>query len=270
MSRVYTFAETKAEFTARWNAMVVNSNRLDDFSEAASRLYRNVSTYRQVEKLTGVPAAMVMVIHERECSGAMWGYLGNGERWDRVTTLVPAGRGPFHGFVDGAVDALTYEGLVHITDWSIERALFSEEWLNGEGYREYHNEASPYIWGGTNQQTIGKYTSDGHFDPTAMDTQPGCAPLMAALFALDPTLRLPMANGSGPTGVQAPSVQTVKPPAPQQMPPPDYAPPIGLPPLTPVVTPTTTAVGTGLVVLGAAAAVFWHNIVAFFQHLLGG
>jgi lysozyme family protein len=268
MSRIYTFAELKQEFRDRWRAMVVIPARSAEFNATAARLYRNIATYRQVEKLTGVPAVVVMVIHSRECDGNMAGYLGNGQPWSRVTTEVPAGRGPFASFVDGAVDALHYDGLANITDWSIERALYSFEAYNGEGYRQYHNEASPYVWGGTNQQTVGKYVSDGQFDPNVMDSQPGCAPLMAALFTLDPTLRLPMADGSGPVVTLPAIVQSAKPPIPTM--PPDYAPPTGeSTPATPV-TPTQTAVGVGLVALGAAVAAAWHSIITFLQHLIGG
>jgi hypothetical protein len=50
---------------------------------------------------------------------------------------------------------------------------------------------SPYLWGGTNIQTVGKYTSDGKFDASHMDTQLGIIPVAKRMVEMDTSLALP-------------------------------------------------------------------------------
>jgi len=45
------------------------------------------------------------------------------------------------------------------------------------------------LWAGTNQYQSGKYVRDGVYDPNAVDSQPGCAGLLMAMMALDPSIR---------------------------------------------------------------------------------
>ena len=60
----------------------------------------------------------------------------------------------------------------------------------GTGYNDYHNGMpSPYIWGGTSIQRPGKYIRDGVFSSTTWDTQPGVAPIMRMMAAIDPTIK---------------------------------------------------------------------------------
>jgi lysozyme family protein len=47
---------------------------------------------------------------------------------------------------------------------------------------------SPYVWAGSILQQPGKFTSDGHFDPGAMDSQIGVAPVMSVLAGLGVSL----------------------------------------------------------------------------------
>ncbi len=64
--------------------------------------------------------------------------------------------------------------------WDIVTALIKCEAFNGMGYAA-HGLPSPYVWGATNIQQAGKYTSDHGFDPTIWDHQPGVAALFLAL-----------------------------------------------------------------------------------------
>jgi hypothetical protein len=61
------------------------------------------------------------------------------------------------------------------------------EQYNGLGYAA-RGRPSPYIWSGTNQYRSGKYVRDGVYDPNVSDSQPGCAGLLMAMMALDPTI----------------------------------------------------------------------------------
>ncbi len=126
---------------------------------------------------------LVALIHEMECTQNFKCYLGNGQPLDRKTTIVPAGRGPFSSFEEGAVDALKLQRADEITDWSIGNVLYFLEGYNGYGYSKYHNINSPYLWSGSNHYSSGKYVSDGKYDPSAVSQQIGIALLMKKLLA---------------------------------------------------------------------------------------
>jgi hypothetical protein len=74
-----------------------------------------------------------------------------------------------------------------IKDWSIGGTLTMLEEYNGLGYAS-RGRPSPYIWSGTDQYVSGKYVRDGVYDPNAVDQQLGCAGLLMAMMALDPTI----------------------------------------------------------------------------------
>jgi lysozyme family protein len=128
---------------------------------------------------------LVALTHEMECSQNFNCYLGNGQPWNKITTWVPVGRGPFASFEDGAVDALQLKGADRITDWSIGNVLFFLEGYNGYGYSRYKGINSPYLWSGSNHYTKGKYVSDGAkgWNAEAVSQQIGIALLMKQLLA---------------------------------------------------------------------------------------
>lgn len=126
---------------------------------------------------------IVCTIHEMECTQNFNKYLGNGQNLDQVTTIVPAGRGPFATFEDGAIDALNLQLESHpFTDCSIGGKLYWLEGYNGYGYENYHHINSPYLWSGSQWYIKGKYTSDGQFDPEAVSQQIGVALLLKSLL----------------------------------------------------------------------------------------
>jgi len=144
------------------------------------------SRYQAVSAKTGVPWPVIAVIHERECSQDWTRSLAQGDPWDRVSIHVPAGRGPFKSWEDAAIDALNdcapYAG--RNKDWSIGALLTKLEEYNGLGYAA-RGVPSPYVWAGTDQYRSGKYVRDGVYDPSVIDSQPGCAGLLMAMKALD-------------------------------------------------------------------------------------
>jgi lysozyme family protein len=164
-----------------------------DFSVVARHLVSPDarSRYQAVAAKTGVPWVFIAVIHERECSQDWTGSLAQGDPWDRVSVHVPSGRGPFKSWEEAAIDALDncapYAG--RNKDWSIGGLLTKLEEYNGLGYAA-RGEPSPYLWAGTDQYRSGKYVRDGVYDPNAVDSQPGCAGLLMAMMAADPTIPL--------------------------------------------------------------------------------
>ena len=182
------YATKWPQYRDQWDRMEVLPGREHEFEHIAATILGNKARYQPIEEATGVPWYMIAVLHTRESSGNFSTYLGNGQSLQHVTTIVPKGRGPFRTFFDGAVDALKVDGLSSVTDWRLEKILFFCELFNGAGY-DIRGLPSPYIWGGTNIQKKGKYVSDGHFEPYEMDTQPGCAPILAAMEKADDTIQ---------------------------------------------------------------------------------
>jgi lysozyme family protein len=188
----------KARETARWaNAKIL---RPQVFAAVAQRLVNGPvelggqmltakQVYQQTSALTKVPWWFIAVAHERECSQDWHGSLAQGDPWNKVSIHVPAGRGPFKSWIEAAIDALVNcaPHAARNVDWTIGSALEKLEEYNGLGYAA-RGIASPYIWSGTDQYHGGKYVRDGVFDPNAYDQQLGCAGLLKAMMAIDPTI----------------------------------------------------------------------------------
>ena len=178
------------QYAKWWDQMKIKPGRVAEFEQMARYAIDHKGIYQTIEAKTGVPWAMIAVLHRRESNANFNTYLGNGQPLIHRTTIVPKGRGPFLGataFIDGAVDALKIDGLADVKDWRpVEKQLF---WITGFNGWGYGLKPSPYVWGGTNIQKPGKYVRDHVFDPRVWDTQPGAAPLLATIARLDPTVQ---------------------------------------------------------------------------------
>jgi lysozyme family protein len=145
--------------------------------------------YVTVQTKTGVPWYIIAVIHEREASQNWNTQLGQGDPLDKRSIHVPAGRGPFRTWEEGAYDALVNCGpyAARNKDWSPGGALTLLETFNGLGY-SMRGVPSPYIWSGTDQYKMGKYVADGRYDPNVIDPQLGCAGLLKAMMEIDSSI----------------------------------------------------------------------------------
>jgi lysozyme family protein len=179
-----------------------------EFAPAAKRLVAVAAKnrYLYVAGQTGVPWFFIAVAHERESSQNWNGSLAQGDPWNKKSVHVPAGRGPFASWEAAAIDALKAcpPFAARNTDWSIGGLLTMLEQYNGLGY-SIKGIPSPYIWSGTDQYTRGKYVADGKFDASAIDKQLGCAGLILAMQALDPSIQF----GAATAGVIAKTGQAV-------------------------------------------------------------
>ncbi len=195
------YAAMWPRYASWWDRMAIKASRSREFEAEARFAIGHKAIYLEVAAATnngraGVHWYHVAVLHRRESNANFTTYLGNGQPLNRRTTIVPRGRGPFLGpdaFLKGCIDALAIDGLTSIIDWRIEKILYYCEAFNGWGYAA-RNLPSPYLFGGTNIQRPGKFVSDGRFSPTAWDTQPGCAPLLAMIAKLDPTVQFTREN----------------------------------------------------------------------------
>lgn len=181
------------DYQAMWNSMEIHPQHLAVIDATAKRLFASKTKFQELSVLTHVPWDVIAVIKERECGvdSLFDRNIANGQRWDERTTIVPKGRGPFKSWI-----AAGYDALVNCApyaskwkNWTIGGTLTLLEEYNGEGYWE-HGWANPYLWSYSNHYVRGKYASDGRYAPGLVDQEIGCAPLIARLYALDPTIAL--------------------------------------------------------------------------------
>lgn len=186
------FKALKSEYDALIARMTILPDREKELAAVGAALLKNKFIYQLVTNKTGVPVAFLMATAQREMSGNLNCYLGNGQSLRRVTTIVPKGRGPFmqphpEDFIAGAVDALHIDGTDKITDWSLSRCAYEAENFNGWGYRS-KGIPSPYVFGATSVQKPGKFIADHVYDPEKMDPQLGVVAIIKELFKLDKSL----------------------------------------------------------------------------------
>lgn len=211
----------KAANARRWaNAKLLKPGT---FTSVAKHLIDPVAKqrYQAVSAKTGVPWAFIAVAHERESSQDWTGSLAQGDPWNKVSVHVPAGRGPFKSWEEAAIDALANCApyAARNRDWSIGGTLTMLEQYNGLGYAS-RGRPSPYVWSGTDQYVSGKYVRDGVYDPSAVDQQLGCAGLLMAMMALDPSITFtgavltPVAPAPKPVAPIVPAPPSITRPAP--------------------------------------------------------
>jgi lysozyme family protein len=184
------FSELKSEYATLWASMNIRADKRDAVGRTAKTLIGRKSQYVAVSKQTGVPWFVIAALHNRESDANFSTYLGNGEPLDRVTRLVPKGRGPFETWEAGAIDALSLDGLDRVNEWTPERACFEIEKFNGFGYRN-RGVNSPYLWSFSNHYARGKYVADGRFSASHVDQQCGAIPILKRIMELDETARFP-------------------------------------------------------------------------------
>lgn len=181
-------ATLKAANAHRWSLMHVHAELGPVLDKVVERLIqREAKThYEMVATATGVPWFVIAIIHEREASQSWRANLAQGDPWNNVSIHVPRGRGPFASWNAAAVDALKNcaPHAAKWNDWSIGGLLTLLEEYNGLGYA-MRGVPSPYVWASTDQYKAGKYIADGHFDPSAVDHQLGCAALLARMRIAD-------------------------------------------------------------------------------------
>lgn len=187
-----------------------------EFTRPANVAVANKGRYLAIARSAGMPDiawVFIAVSHYRESSQDFSKSLAQGDPWNRASTHVPAGRGPFKSFEDAAVDALVRCSpfAAKLKDWSIAGMLTNLERFNGVGYAN-KGVPSAYVWSGTDQYKSGKYVADGVYDPNKVDAQLGVAGLILTMMQLDPSIKFDgPAPQAQPKPVSAsPSAQPVR------------------------------------------------------------
>lgn len=181
----HPFSVLKPEYTKLLAAM--KTTKVREVNDTARRLLRNKHLYEPVSNKTGIPMGFIAASFEREASSNFSRSPAQGDPWNKKSTHVPKGRGPFDSWEAAALDAYHLNGLdkVGAGNWTWELACFYGEIFNGLGYRDWHHMRSPYLWGGTNLQQPGKYVADGKFDAKHFDSQLGIIPVMRQMALID-------------------------------------------------------------------------------------
>jgi len=181
------FASLEAEYDRLWDSMTIKLDKASAVDAIAKKLIAHKETYEAVETDTGVPWYVIAAWHNRESDANFKTQLAQGDPLGSVSTHVPAGRGPFSTWEEGAHDALVnLKHLDQITDWSPARICYETERYNGFGYRNNHPEVlSPYLWSFSNHYTAGKYIADGKFSSSTVDKQCGAIPIMKRIVELE-------------------------------------------------------------------------------------
>ena len=200
----HPFTILKPEYTGLLAAMVVRPECEKEVDRTATKLLAFKSRYLEVSNADGVPVVFIAASFEREASSNFGRNPAQGWPLTSVSRDVPH-NGPFRTWYDAAIAAYHLNGLDRVGkgNWTWELICFYGELFNGFGYRDFHRMHSPYLWGGTNIQTKGKYTEDGKFDPNVMDSQLGIIPIARRMVELDRSLALPAVPY-----VPAPPIQT--------------------------------------------------------------
>jgi lysozyme family protein len=161
---------SNSEYRKLFETLVLVDKRKGIIDDCRTRLAQGRSRYEKVSIVTGVPWFLVGIFHQLECRSFNV-HLHNGDPLNARTVHVPIGR-PLSGlppftWEESAVDTLRYRHMNEVTDWTIEAFLYQLEVTNGMGYR-MHGVHSPYLWGGSNHYSKGRYVADGSFDPEAV------------------------------------------------------------------------------------------------------
>jgi lysozyme family protein len=201
----------------RWDSCHIYDDKGPKFNKVAQVLTANQGRYQGVATVLAkqgynVPWYFIAVAHYREAgfdkSGQpIWSsYLGNGQPWNKKTTITPKGRGPFTSWEEGAIDALMNAApyAAKNRDWSIGGTLTMLEEYNGLGYAGM-DKPSPYIWAGTDQYAQGKYIADGKYNASVVDQQLGCAGILKfmGVFKTAPTGSATVVVGAGAAAATA-------------------------------------------------------------------
>lgn len=196
----YNYETHRNKLAVQWVGMKILRQR-PEMERVARKLVAKKAVYQEAEKATGVPWWMIAVIDLREGGESHLGtrHLHCGDPLTNYTVHVPVGRPkvghePPFTWLESAVDALKMKLFDKVKDWTIERVLHELEPYNGLGYFQ-KGIPSPYIWSCTSiydppNGPGGKYVADHVFDPHAVDSQVGCAPLIRVLADLDKTIVL--------------------------------------------------------------------------------
>ena len=165
----------------------VSSSRASSVDALVTKIAQGRPRLEAIGKKFGIPWHVLGLIQMMEGGGSFSKHLHNGDPLTARTVNVPKGRpakgNPPFTWEQSAEDAIKLEKLDKQKDWSVGAILYMFEKYNGFGYRSKKvNIPSPYLWSFSNHYTKGKYSSDGHYDPSLVSQQCGTAVLLRRMI----------------------------------------------------------------------------------------
>lgn len=181
------FETLRDDYARLYATMEVRPERKVAIDKAATRIIAHREQYEDVQKSTGVPWYVVGIIHHLESGGDWATHLHNGDPLSARTVQKPrgrpsAGKPPFSWEVS-ACDALNYDELDAVEEWSLPRMAYSFEKYNGFGSRN-RGVRSAYLWSFTYHHDRGKYIEDGKWSATEVSAQAGAMPILRRIDEL--------------------------------------------------------------------------------------
>jgi lysozyme family protein len=183
-------ADWSENYRQLWNTLTFsNADWQKQATAIGQKIVANQARYAAAVAGTRVPWWFVAVVHCMECSMRFDQHLHNGDPLSGRTVQVPSGRpaagAPPFTWEQSARDAIQFERLDRVTDWSLPNVLFSWHRYNGIN-NEYKRRGipTPYLWSGSTHYKKGKYVRDGVFDPEFVSGQLGAAVILKALVDL--------------------------------------------------------------------------------------
>lgn len=173
----------RQQYQSLFSACIINPAHLAEVNQVIARIMPHQARYHAVADPLGIPWYFVALVHNMETALNFNCHLHNGDPLSARTVHVPAGRPPVgsppFGWEQSATDALHFQGLANLSDWSLPVTLYRLEGYNGYGYHRLSAPInSPYLWSFSNHYTSGKFTSDHGFDPNAVSKQCGAAVIL--------------------------------------------------------------------------------------------
>lgn len=191
------FDDLKDDYERLWETMEPKPSMAKSVDYYATKIVAGRPRYEAVSEKTGVPWFMIGLMHMMEAGCDFSKHLHNGDPLTKKTVNVPKGRPASKGpwtWEESAVDAIVYDKLDKVTDWSLPRIAYCMEAFNGWGYRKYHPEvANPYLWSGCTHYARGKYVEDPpgsktRWVPDLESKQAGSMPVLRRLCSLVPEI----------------------------------------------------------------------------------
>lgn len=183
-------ADWSENYRQLWSTLAFSSSDWQKQATAiAQKIVANQARYAAAVAGTSVPWWFVAVVHCMECSMRFDQHLHNGDPLSGRTVQIPPGRpvtgAPPFTWEQSALDAIRFERLDRVTDWSLPNVLFNWHRYNGIN-NEYKRRGipTPYLWSGSTHYKKGKYVRDGVFDPEFVSRQLGAAVILKALVDL--------------------------------------------------------------------------------------
>ena len=193
----HPFQILEPEYKQRLASLKVT--RAKESLQRATQLLRRpevIRNFEPVQQALGIPMVWMICSFERESGMDFSTSPAQGDPWNKVSTHVPAGAGPFKSFTESAIWSYKHDGLEkNSVPWSWPYMCWAWEKFNGFGPRN-HKRVSGYNFSGTDQYDPpkgegGKYVKDRKWSGSTVDSQLGCVPLAINLISLEPRLAVP-------------------------------------------------------------------------------